>query len=109
NTQAPIVDVGAETLLRPEHLVLDRIVDSRGDDFAFAFECDRDREMRQAVEEVSRAVEGVDDEAMAGIASRLKPAFFQEKSVIWPGFAEFALEHLFGCEIGGRDELSGPF
>ena len=49
---------------RRRTFVLDRIVDDARDDLAFALERDRNREVRNAVQEVRGAVERVDDPAV---------------------------------------------
>src|SRR5207237_5928325 len=67
--EAAVVEIGAGALLGPEHLVAGRLVDDAGDDLAVAFEPYRDREMRDAVQEIGGAVERVDDPAMMRVAA----------------------------------------
>ena len=75
DAQAPVVDIGAGALLGPEHLVAQRLVDDAGDDLAVALERDRDREMRDAVQEIGGAVERIDDPAVMRVgALRLPPS-----------------------------------
>src|SRR5207302_9589202 len=54
--EAAVVEIGADALLGPEHLVAGRLVDQAGNDLAVAFERDRDREMWDAVQEAGGAV-----------------------------------------------------
>ena len=64
DAQALVVQIGAVAFLGDEHLVGDGIEHDRGDDLAFALQRDGDREMRNAVHEVRRAVDRIDDEAV---------------------------------------------
>src|SRR3546814_7051478 len=62
----PAVDQeGALALLGPEELVGQRLIDGTGDDLALLLGGDRDREVRDAVQEVQGAVERGDDPATA--------------------------------------------
>src|SRR5690606_24276319 len=73
HTQARVLQPGAAALLGPEGVVGDRLVDHARGDLAPALAVqprllnrDRDREVRDAVEEVAGSVERVDDEARLG-------------------------------------------
>ena len=63
DAQPPVVEPGAGALLGHEHLVLGRVVDDARHDLALVLEADRDRPVRQAVQEVGGAVERIDDPA----------------------------------------------
>src|ERR1700685_3524376 len=72
----PFVDEGAATFFRPEHFVAHRLVDATPDHFLLPPEDDRNREEGQAVQEIRRAVEGIDDPAMAAIGAWRVAALF---------------------------------
>src|ERR1700728_1310499 len=83
------VEKGALAALGDKKLVVGRIVDERGDDGAVALERDRDREMRNAVQEIGGAVERIDDPAVALVGAGGGAAFLAEKAVIPPRLGEF--------------------
>ena len=60
DAQAAVVAPGALPLLGDIHGIVGGIVDEAGDDLALALQRDRDREHRDAVQEVGGAVERVD-------------------------------------------------
>ena len=70
DADAAIADERARALFGPEFLVPQRLVDHAGDDFAVALERHRDAEMRNAVQEIQRAVQRIDDPAMMAVADR---------------------------------------
>ena len=74
DAQPAVVEVGAGALLGHEHLVLDRIVDHARHDLALVLERDRDRPVRQPVQEVRRAVERIDDPAPGRVLRRPRRA-----------------------------------
>src|SRR4029079_19723972 len=69
HAQPAVVEEGALAALAGEQLVGYRVVDHRGDDGAVALEPDRDRELRNAVQEVGGAVERIDDPGVALVAA----------------------------------------
>ena len=73
NADALLVHERAFALLGDEHLFVGRIVDQAGDHRAFAFERDRNRELRNAVQEIGGAVERVDDPAMRLVGAVAMP------------------------------------
>ena len=77
--EAPIVEEGALAALGGEHFVACRIVDEPGDQFAVAFERDRDGEVRNAVQEVGGAVERIDDETMGAVGAFDLAALFKRR------------------------------
>jgi hypothetical protein len=63
HTNAPLIEECALAAFGGEKLVQNRVVDDACDDVGVAFECDRDRELRDAVQKIGGAVERVDDPA----------------------------------------------
>src|SRR5579862_2896407 len=106
DSQAPVVNEGAGAFLGPEHLVAQRLIDEPCDDLAVALERDRDRPMRNAVQEIGGAVERIDDPAMMRIAAARGAALFHEEAIAGPRLRQLGLQGLLGFEIGGRDELA---
>src|SRR5262249_33189253 len=105
NAEAALVDMGALALLRPIELVVDRVVDDAGIGLAVALDADRDREMRNAVQEVEGAVERVDDPAVGGVLAGGSAALLQQQAVVGPGLGQLALEDIFRTEVGLGDEV----
>ena len=103
--QALIVEECALAALGDEQFLVHRIVDHPGDDRSFAFERDRDRELRDAVQEIRGAVERIDDPDMGRIGARLQPAFLTEKSVARTRPRQLRVENLLGATIGGGNEI----
>ena len=58
---------GDVPVLGDEHFVVGRIVDEPGHDRVLAFERDRDREVRDAVQEIGGAVERIDNPQIFGV------------------------------------------
>jgi hypothetical protein len=59
-------------------------VNHAGDDLALPLQRDRDREDRDAVQEVGRAVERIDDPAMLGVVARHLAALLHQEGVTRP-------------------------
>src|SRR6185312_1124343 len=105
DAQALVVEEGALAALGDIELVIGGIVDHAGDDRAFARQPDRDRELRDAVQEIGGAVQGIDDPAMALVGAFALSAFLAEEAVAGSRLGEIAAEHLFGALVGERDEI----
>ena len=71
-------------------------------------EADRDREMRDAVQEIGRAVERIDDPAMMRVAALGGAAFLEQQAIAGAGPRQFVLQRALGSEVGGRDEFARP-
>src|SRR4029450_7713035 len=106
--QPLVVEEGALAALGGEKLVGDRIVDEPRDHRAFPLEPDRDRKVRNAVEEVQRAVERIDDPAVGLVAAFARAAFLAEKAVARPRMLELLAQDLLGALVGGGDEIRWP-
>src|ERR1022692_5318654 len=92
-----------------EHLVVRRIVDQAGDNRVFAFERDRDRELRNAVQEIGGAVERIDDPAMRLVGALALASFLAKKAITGPRLAQRGEQRLLGTAVGGRDEIGRAF
>ena len=103
--QAPVVEEGALAALGGEQLVVDRIVDQAGDDRAVALERDRDREMRNAVQEVGGAVERIDDPGDGSCRCPRGAAFLAEEAVARPRLGQFLAQDFLGAPVGRGDEI----
>ena len=71
-------------------------------------ERDRDRPVRQAVQEVGGAVERVDDPAIVRRAAGLDAALLHDEAVVGAAALELLLDHVLGPPVGGGDEVAGP-
>src|SRR6266851_7859236 len=107
DAQPLIVEEGALAALGDEELLVRRVVDDSGNDRSLAFERDRDRELRNAVQEVGRAVERVDDPAMRLVGALLTAAFLADEAVTGARLGKLAAENLLGAPIRRRDEIGG--
>jgi hypothetical protein len=74
DAQPLVVEEGAAALRREEEVVPRRVVDDRLLDLVAKGEADRDRVGRQAVDEVGRAVERVDDPDVLAVARAARAA-----------------------------------
>jgi hypothetical protein len=74
DAQALVVEEGAAPLRREEEVVSRRVVDDRLLDLVAKGEADRDRVRRQAVDEIGRAVERVDDPDVLAVARAARAA-----------------------------------
>ncbi len=84
DADAAIVEEGAATLFRRVEFIGRRVEDYAGDDLAIALQRDRDGKLRDAVQEVCRAVERIDDPAMRAIGALDLFAFLAEEAISWP-------------------------
>src|SRR3546814_16133808 len=81
-------------------------LDQAGDDLAALLQGDRDGEVRQAVQEVAGAVEGIDDPAPpALVARRHLGGFLHEKAIAGTRLLPPVADRLFGLAVGGGDEV----
>ena len=64
--------------------------------------------MGHAVQEVGRAVQGIDDPGVGLVGPLDQAAFLAEEAIAWPGLAEQLQDHLLGLEVGGADEVGRP-
>jgi hypothetical protein len=92
-------------LLCHEHVVGRGIVDESGDDLALALQRDGNREMRDAVHEVRRAVDRIDDEAVGLVGAVDRAAFFGEKAVAGAHARQFLDQDALGALVGIGDEI----
>ena len=104
--EAAVVEIGADAFFGPEHLVAGRLVDQPGNDLAIAFERDRDRKMRDPVQEIGGAVERVDDPAVVWIGSFGRALFLEQQTIAGAGAQQLGLQCALGAQIGGRDEIA---
>ena len=108
DADAPVVEEGALAAFGDEQLVVGRIVGQAGNDRAVAFQRNRDRKVRNAVQEVGGAVERIDDPAMALVGAGMGAAFLAEETVIRPRLGKFFAHDRFGLAVGGSDEIARP-
>src|SRR6266481_6107967 len=107
--QPLIVEEGALATLGDIEVVIGRIVDQAGDHGALALQADRNREVRDAVQEVRGAVERIDDPGVALVVAYAGPAFLADEAITRPRPGEVGVQHLLGAPVGHGDEIGGPF
>src|SRR5205814_7272187 len=108
DAQPPIVEERTLAALAGIKLVGRRIVDHARDDRAFALEPDRDRELRNPVEEIGRAVERIDDPGVGFVAALPAAALLAQESVAGPRLRQFHVQDLLGPTVGRGDEIARP-
>ena len=62
--------------------------------------------MRQAVQEIRRAVERIDDPAVAPVAAWRLAALLHEEAEAGPRALQLGLERALGLEVGVGDEIA---
>ena len=104
-----VVEERALAALGGKQVVVGGIVDQAGDDAAFALKCDRDREMRNAVQEV-RWCRRADRPSRCGSCRCLRCGRLPRRGNCSPGRAvrQFLAQDLFGAAVGGGDEIGRP-
>ncbi len=107
DAQPAVIHVRAGALFGPKQLVADGLVDNAGDEFAFSLERDRYGEVRNAVQEVGRSVERIDDPTIVGIVTCDRTALFEQEPVAGPRRGEGGVQDVLGAVIGRRDEIGG--
>ena len=112
NAQSAILKPCATRLFGPEAFVGYRLIDNPGDNIAptrtieFGFlRGNRDGEMRDAVEEVRRTVERIDDPARFGRVSGNRAAFLHDKAPFGPRSEQLVIDRPLRCLIGLGDEI----
>src|SRR6202035_4946953 len=108
DTDALIVEEVALAALGGIEFVIGGIVDHAGNDGSFALKPDRDRKLRNAVQEVGGAVERIDDPGVGLVVARARAAFFTDKAVTGARLGEVLVQHLLGAAIGHGDEVGRP-
>src|ERR1700754_493098 len=100
DANTPIVQKRALAALGGEEFIVHRIVDHGRDDDAVLLQRKRYGELRDAVQEIRRAVERIDDEALRGIGAADGSAFFEQEADIGPRLLQFLDENVLGAAIG---------
>jgi hypothetical protein len=108
DTDALVIEKRALAAFGNKHLVVGGVVDEAGNDRARAFERDGDGEMRNAVQEIGRAVERIDDPAMRLVGALARAAFLTQKAVIRSRLGELGAHDFLGAAVGGGDEIARP-
>ena len=109
DAQPLVVEEGALAALGDVEIVIGRIVDQAGDNGALALQADRNRELRDAVQEVGGAVERIDDPGVALVVAFADAALFADEAVTRPRLGEVGVQHLLGAPVGHGDEIGGAF
>src|SRR5277367_4073216 len=109
DTDALIVEEGALAAFGGIELVIGGIIDHAGNDGSFALKPDRDRKLRNAVQEVGSAVERIDNPGVGLVVAWARAAFLADKAVTGARLGEILVQHLFGALIGQADEVGRSF
>src|ERR1700741_3691088 len=97
DAQPLVVEESALAVLGDVELVVSGVVDHARDDGAFARQPDRDRELRNAVQEIAAAAERVAEPGMRLVRALTRAAFLADKAVARPCLGEIGLEHFLGA------------
>ncbi len=108
NPQPLIVEEGALAALGGIELFIGGIVDHACDHGAFALQADRNRKLRNPMQEVRRAVERIDDPGVGLVVTHARAAFLADKTVARPRLGEVVVQHLLGALVGERDKIGRP-
>ena len=109
DAQPLVVEECALAALGDVEFLVGGIVDHPGDDRALARQPDRDRELRDAVQEIGGAVERIDDPGVGLVGALAVAAFLADEAVARARFRKIGIEHFLGALVGERDEVGGPF
>jgi hypothetical protein len=69
----------------------------------------RDAELRNAVQEIGRAVERIDNPGMRLVRAGPLAPFLAEKAIARSGLDQLFVQDFFGPAVGGADEIGRPF
>jgi len=105
DAQAAVVEPGALAFLGGEHLVTNGVEDEAGDEVALALQTDRNRKMRNAVNEVRGAVDRIDEPAVRLVEAFDHAAFFHDEAIVRTGARQFIAQRSFDAQVGLRDEV----
>ena len=64
--------------------------------------------MRNAVQEIGGAIDGIDDEAMGLVLAFDRAAFLAQETIAGPGLGQFFDQDLFGALVGAGHEIARP-
>src|SRR3984957_11167470 len=106
--QPLVVEEGALAAFGDIEVVIGRIVDQAGDDDAVALQADRNRKLRDAVQEIGGAVERIDDPGVALVGAFARAPFLADEAVTPPRLGEVVVQHLLGALVGQGDEIRRP-
>ena len=76
---------------------------------SIALERNRDRKLRDAMQEVGRAVQRINDPAVRAVGALDLLAFLAEEAIGRTGLEKFLAHDLLGAKVGLRDEVTGAF
>src|SRR5690349_14721016 len=105
DAQALVVEERALAALGDIELVIGGIVNHARDDGVFAPQADRNRELRDAVQEVGGAVQGIDDPGVGLVGALARAAFLADEAIARPRLGEVLVEYLLGALVGLADEV----
>src|SRR5262249_43542215 len=105
DADALVVEERALAALGEKQLVGGGIKHEARDQRAVTLEPDRDRELRNAVQEVGRAVERIDDPGMRLVGALDLAAFLAEERVTRARGQQFFLQRIFRALVGERNEI----
>ena len=109
DAQTAVIEKRAAAPLSSVKLVGRWIEDDPRDDFAIALERDRHSKHRNAVQEVGRAIERIDDPAMGPVRALDLFALLAEEPIGRACLQEFVLDDLFGLPVGIGHEIARAF
>ena len=107
DAQPLIVEEGALAALGGIEFFVGGIVDHAGDQRVLALQADRNRKMRDAVQEIRGAVERIDDPGVGLVIAHARAAFLADEAITWSRLGEVGVEHLLGAPVCHGNEIGG--
>ena len=87
------------------HFVRHRVEHQRRNEVPLALQSDRNRELRNAVHEIRRAVDRIDNETVRLVFALYGAAFFHQEAIARPRARQLLDQHAFGARIRGGHEI----
>jgi hypothetical protein len=97
--QALVIVEGPTASLSPIEVIGDWIIDNASNQAPFPFQRNRDRQMRNGVDEIGRAIDGVDNPAIGLVGAFDHAALFTQKAIAGARFAQLFKQDFFSLEI----------
>jgi len=109
DAQAPLVQKSTAAALGREQLITHGIEYDARDWQAVLHDSDRDREQRNAVEEIGGAIQGINHPVVRSVGTFDRPALFHDEAEGGTGLGKFAIDHVFRAAVGIGNKIRRAF
>ena len=103
--QLALVEPRTAARLCPEDFILGDVIDHTGQQLSFALQANRHRIVRLAVQEVQRAIQRVDNEAVRLVRSLNHAALFHQEAIARASLCQAVIDDLLGAVVGIGNEI----